>query len=323
VLPTVEILDHQGALLASHTLLNSDGYYYTDIQVTHLDGRFQTLYQYNCDDNGSWQVGWGWGCIDFREYDDAGTEVTSSLVFGEIGHNGHPVLDWSGTSFGVAWVSYDEMFFRGVDGMRQLMGGAEPLANVHVASDPGQNDDRDRARTKIVWDGTAFAIFSILGQQMYLVRANAAGTVVTPRTSLFPAYTGTFSGQFDVASINGDLFVLHREVGSDDTIKLRKLTAAGQVVATTTISSGADYRYPQLLVIGGELYAFTNDANGMVELTVLDDQASILAGKSGIVGTSAMHAPAPAYDATSGELGIAYLDGAHAGNLWFARFTLP
>jgi hypothetical protein len=321
VTPTVEILERDGGLLASHPLLISNGYYYTDIQVSYLDGRFQTLYQYNCDDNGSWKTGWGWGCVDFREYDSAGTALTPSLVFGEVGHNGHPVLDWGGSSFGVGWVSYDEIYFRGIDSSRQLMSGSDPLANVHVGSDPGQNDDRDRARTKIVWDGGAFAIFSILGNQMYMLRADVAGTVVTAQQSLFPAYTETFSGQFDVASYNGKLFVVHRALGND-TILFQKISAAGTVEETTPVSSGGDFRYPQMLEIGGLFYVFTTDSTGMVELTVLDESATIVAGKSGIVGTSPMYAPSPAFDATTGELGIAYLDGPHQGNVAFARFTL-
>lgn len=59
--PLFKLVDGQGNVLSTQTLLTTDGNYYNEVQVSHHDGRFQALYQYNCDDSGSWNVGWGWG----------------------------------------------------------------------------------------------------------------------------------------------------------------------------------------------------------------------------------------------------------------------
>ena len=55
--------------------------YYTDIDVLFRDGKFKAIYQYNCDDNGSWNVGWGWGCVNFREYTTDGALSGANLRF--------------------------------------------------------------------------------------------------------------------------------------------------------------------------------------------------------------------------------------------------
>ncbi|EYF04122.1 hypothetical protein [Chondromyces apiculatus] len=320
VTPQVKIVDGAGALIAAHTLLTSDGYYYTPIQLTGHDGRYQALYQYNCDDNGSWQVGWGWGCIDFREYDPmTGALVSPSLVFGETGHNGHPVLDWSGTEFGVGWVSYDDVYFRRLDANRQLVGGGR-LDNILVGADPLNSDARDSARTEILWDGSGYGIFSVMGYRLYFARVNAMGAVVTPLVDIGSAYTQTFRGQLSAVYQNGAYFVAHLSGGSGTGVSFLKVSLTGSVLASTVVTTTGADRTVDVHAMGGLFYLVTQDGAGNAVMTVLDEAAAVVPGMSGVLGDTPMRYPAVARDPVSGDVGVAYLSSGWGGAVSFQRF---
>jgi len=322
--PRRGILDGLGYPLANHSLLTSDGYYYTDIQLTYLDGRFQTVYQYNCSDSGSFNVGWKWGCIDFREYNTSGTEVTPSLVFGEIGHNGHPVLDWNGSSFGVAWVSYDDIYYRQIDSDRHLVGG-DRTENVFVDYDPNQGDDRDGNRTKIVWDPdtASFAIFNILDGRLYITRVDSAGTQLLSLVHLGWAFSQTFSGQFSVAYYDGAYYVVYCDQTGQEweyAVRLIKVLPDGTIENSVEVITGFFYRYPHLVEKDGELYIFTHDALGQGRADVYNHNLIALPGKSGVLGEGIpMQYPQATYDPSTGIWGVAYLS--ETGNVMLQRFT--
>lgn len=318
--PLVKIFDAQGAELGSHGLYTSDGYYYTDIQLSYHDGRFQAVYEYNCEDDGSWNVGWGWGCVDFREYDVTGAQVTGPLVFGETGLNGHPVLDWSGNEFGLAWVSYDDMYFRRIGANRQLVGGG-PLENAFLGHDPLSSDDRDGARTRIVWDGTGYGVFSIIGYHLYFVRVDAAGTILVPLTDLGTAYSQTFRGQFAALYRNGAYFVAHGDMNGMSAV-FRKIGMDGQVVASAPITGGYNPWEVTMFEAGGLFYTLVNDMAENAIVTVFDENAVLVPGKSGPIGDGPMPYPWPAYDAATGEVAIAYVSPGWDGDVRVRRFTL-
>lgn len=318
--PTVKVLDGQGMELASHDLLTSNGLYYTDIQVSFHDNRFQALYQYDCSDTGSWSVGFGWGCIDFREYDVMGAYVTPSIVFGETGHNGHPVLDYTGSLFGVAWVSYDDIYYRAIDQNRQLV-GADKLNNVFVVHDPASSDDRDSARTHVAWDGAGLGIFSIMGFKLYFTRVGPDGAVLTPLKLLSDAFSGTYSGQFAIAAKNGAYFVAFPRQDLTE-IDFMKVSQAGAIIAQQPVVTGTDMRAPQMFERDGLFYVLTNDANKNAVVTVLDENAAVVQGKGGIIGTETMFRPAVAYDPTTGAVGVAYQYPDAVGEVRFQRFTV-
>jgi hypothetical protein len=309
--PTVRILDGSGAELASHSLRNADAYYYLDIGVYYNGGRFQTMYQYNCDDNGSWNDGWGWGCVDFREYDTTGAEVTSSLVYGEIGHSGHPVLAYDGSGFGTAFVSYDELHFRYIDASRQLSGGGK-ADNPQIGSDPNQGDDRDANRTEIVWDEGVgeFAIFTILDSQLYYARADASGTATQTLTHLGAAYSQIFGGQFDAIYLDGAYYVVYLDnVADPATVNLIKIARDGTVSESATVLSGVEFRYPAMIEVDSRLYVFSHDDNGHGQMHVYDQNLQLDAPRSGLIGGGhPMTYPVPAYDASNQTWAVIYLD---------------
>jgi hypothetical protein len=319
VTPTVQVLDGQGAQLASHGLLTIDGYYYNEVQVSYHGGRFQALYQYNCDDTGSWAVGWGWGCIDFRQLDTQGGGLTPSLVFGEIGHNGHPVLDDSGALFGVGWVSYDSLYFRGID--QNGLTGGDRLANVLVGQDPAHSDDRNGARTHLAWDGSAFGLFAVIGYQLYFARVGPDGAVLTPLTRVSDGYSQTFGGQFAVAARNGAYFVAYGRASGKE-IDFVKVSPAGEILAQAVVASGFDLRTAQMFEVGGAFHVLTNDASRNAVLTVYDENAAVVPGKGGVIGTEPMFQPAAAYDPTTGVVGVVYQVPDWQGEVRFQRFTL-
>jgi hypothetical protein len=317
--PTLKILDGMGREVRAHGLLTMDGYYYKDIQTTFLDGRFQAIYEYNCTDRGTWAVGWGWGCIDFREFGTDGAPLTASLVFGQTGHNGHPVLDWSGASFGVGWVSYDTIFFRRINGDRTLTGAR--TMNVRVAQDPKRSDDRSAARTKIAWDGSAFGLFVIVGRQLYFARIGPSGEIQVGLQLLGPAFSETFSGQFSAVALMGAYHVAYLDPQAGQVVVLR-VGLDGKAVGRTPVISGM-YRYPHMIAQGGLLYLFSSDAGNAGQVAVLDPAGRLLRDAVPIAPGRVMNSPVPAYDAARGAGAVAYLDAGGAVKLQRLRLGRP
>lgn len=317
--PTLKILDGAGAERSATSLLTMDGNYYKDIQVSYHDGRFQSVYEYNCDDGGGWGVGWGWGCIDFREHSVTGAQVTGSTVFGQRGHNGHPVLDYSGASFGVAWVSYDTAYFRRINGDRTLA-GADRFANIRIAQDPQKSDDRSAARTKIAWDGSAFGVFVIVGDRLYFSRLDAAGQILVPFTPLGSAFSQTFSGQFSVVWLGGLYHVAYLDPVASKVVVLR-VGVDGMAQGSTPVLAGM-YRFPHLISVGGSLYLFSSSDAKEGQLTVLDAAGAILKSAPLLPGR-VVDRPVAAYDAAADAGAVAYLDASAAVRLQRIRLGRP
>lgn len=274
--PIVKFMMPDGTLLGQASLLTSDGYYYKETRLSHHDGKFQAIYEYNCDDNGSWLVGWGWGCIELREFDDTGDQITA-IQFGETGHNGHPVLDASGSELGVGWVSYDDAYFRRIDAARDLPGGRG--ANVLLGPDPLQSDARSAARTQIVFDGAGYGVFTIIGTHMYFSRVEASDHIAVSMKDLGAAYSQTFSGEFSaVAGPSGTYVVAYDDMTS---VKLVNFDRNGDVVKSVVAQAGA-YIAPQLVASGGRYYVVTEDAGGRGYLTVFDSSLTKIA--DGLIG---------------------------------------
>lgn len=317
--PQVLFVDAEGNELASQNLLLSDGYYYTDIQLSYFDDRFQVLYQYNCDDNGSWNVGWGWGCIDFREYDSAGNELTPSTVFGEIGHNGHPVLDWHGNGFGVAWVSYDDIYFREIDAARNLVGGGgDKLANVLVYADPYQSDVRDGARTRLIWHGDGYAIATAMGNNTFFARINPAGMPVAPVAELPTALaTSTANGQTDMLYHDQAYFLAYRH-RNDNTLDLAKISQTGEWLGKVVVQNDPEVRYPALIEQDGILYVFAHDEQQHNRFYAFDSELNPVPEHDGAIDPmEVILFPALAYDPLAGHYAMAYQDAYPEGNVRF------
>ncbi|MBW2736930.1 MAG: hypothetical protein JRH20_31495, partial [Deltaproteobacteria bacterium] len=322
VTPEIKFLDGLGNLLVKQTLLTSNGYYYTDIQLTYVNDKFQTIYQYNCDDNGSWNVGWGWGCINFREYASNGT-MGASLVFGEVGHNGHPVMAWSGQEFGVAWVSYDDFYWRRIDAARKLV-DADPLENTLIGYDPDRPDQRDGARTKIVWDPNtkSFATFFISDHRIFFARVTGSSVLVAP-TYIGPGYSQTFGGQFKVLYAGGAYHVLYLDPTTYD-VKLVDVSPVGVRGTTKTIQSAAgrkSYVHPDMVAKDGKFYIVTNDHDSAVaRLRVVEPDGTQL--REGVlVAGRPMGFPVIAYDPANARFAIAYLDQLSHGNVKLQLFA--
>ncbi len=305
--PTVHFLDGMAGELAMDTLLNSDGYYYLDLSLTSHNGRLQTTYQYNCDDNGSWLEGWGWGCVDFREYDDQGSRLNDPTVFGNIGHNGHPVIDWSGTSYGVGWISYDEVYFRRLDSNGEFAGG--PLDNVHVGPDPAQPDQRDGARTKIVWNAERqeYAIYAISGYNLYRGRVSEAGDVLEMPTLLADtAYSQTFGGQFVALAWGEDDYLLYHD--ETDLVLARVFAGAGGM--TEVVVHEGEYRFPSMVLHGETLLVFREQPmTGFGEVIAYDANLQLIPESGGLLGAGVpMVYPQGAVDPATGTFAVVYND---------------
>jgi len=321
VTPEVHIVDAQGTPLATHALYTADGYYYTDIQLGFHDGLIQALYEYNCDDNGSWQVGWGWNCIDRRVYARDGGVVSPSLVYGETGHNGHPVLAWSGSGFGTAWVSYDALYFRALDANADFVDGG-PGDNVLVAGSNG-SDARNDARTKIAWSAAAqgYGVFAIIGTEMYFARVGPLGDIQVPATSVVGAWSQTFSGQFDVIASPDGFFVCYFD-GSQ--VHFMKTDLQGSLVFNQVIQSG-DFRFPTMFEADGLFYVTSNDANRQALLIAVDSSGSVVPERSVTLSPGTVMAfPMSAYEAASRTLSVVSSDDTawSGGNISLRHYHL-
>jgi hypothetical protein len=274
--PIVKFMTEAGAPIGSTNLLTTDGLYYKESRITHEAGKFQVVYEYNCDDTGSWLVGWGWGCVDLREYDDNG-DVLKSIQFGQSGLNAHPVLaaDSAG-EFGVAWVSYDDAYFRRIPADYSLPGG--PSTNIFLGPDPLQTDSRSQTRTQIAWDGDGFGVFTIIGAHLYFSRIETGDHVEVSMKDLGAAYSDTFQGELAAVSIGGTYYVAYDDTMS---VRLTNFDRNGDVVKTVVAQAGA-YSAPQLVTSGNQLYVTTQDAGGRGYITVFDASLTKLAG--GLIG---------------------------------------
>lgn len=263
-------LDDTTLLADDDALLTSDGLYYKTNRLSYYDRRFQVAYEYNCDDNGDWLVGWGWGCIDFREYNDTG-HLLESLQFGQQGLNAHPVVAGSGADLGVAWVSYDDAYFRRLGPDRTLTGG--PGANLFLGPDPLHSDARDASRTQIAWDGAGYGVFTIIGTHMYFSRVEAQDHVPVAMKDLGAAFSETYDGELTAVSVGGTYYVAYDNLTS---VVLTNFDRNGDVVKSVVVQAGA-YKQPQMVAAGGRFYVVTVDAGGRGYLTVFDaalDQVS-------------------------------------------------
>lgn len=270
--PEVKFMLDSGELLADDdALLTSDGYYYKTNRLTFLDHRFQVVYEYNCDDNGSWLVGWGWGCIDFREYNDAG-HLLESLQFGQQGLNAHPVVAGSGADLGVAWVSYDDAYFRRLGSDRMLSGG--PGNNLLLGPDPLHSDARSETRTQIAWDGEGYGVFTVIGTHLYFSRVETGDHVPVAMKDLGLAQSDTFSGEFSAVSVGGTYYVAYDNTTSTVLVNIDR---NGDVVKSVVVQAGA-YVQPQMVTSGGRFYVVTQDAGGRGYVTVFDANLDKVSG---------------------------------------------
>jgi hypothetical protein len=312
-IPQVKFFTGAGAPIGEVSLLTSDGLYYKESRLSHHDGKFQVIYEYNCDDNGSWQVGWGWGCIELRELDDTGDQVLA-MQFGEIGHNGHPVLDAGPAGeLGVGWVSYDDAYFRRLGADRMLTGG--PGANLLLGPDPRQSDARSAARTQIAWDGDGYGVFTIIGTHMYFSRVEAGDHIAVSMKDLGSAYSETYSGEFGALSLGGTYFVAYDDLQS---VRLVNYDRNGDVVKAVVAQAGA-YAQPQLVTAGGRLYVVTEDAGHRGYVTVFDQNLDKIGGSliGGGLGRTMLY-PNLATDGASWV--VAYQDG-DPGNVKVQRLV--
>ncbi len=300
---TLQVLDATGSVFKSHPLLTMDGYYYNEVQTSYFDGRFQALYQYNCDDDGSWRVGWGWGCIDFREYKSDGTELTPSLVFGQTGHNGHPVLDWNGAGFGVAWISYDVLYSRLIGADRKLVGG-DRLANTMIQRDPDRGDGRNSNRTRLNHNGSGYGAFAVFDSKMYFGRLDAAGKQQTPLSRIGSVYAHTFGGNLQSLFTGGVYYLTYYEPTAMKLVFTR-VDATGKLLGSTDILGG-EFRYPSLLRLGDRFYVFSHDGAQQGQVHVFDAAGKLVTQNP--LGAKMIY-PQAAYDSVNDRLGVVYQDG--------------
>lgn len=73
---------------------------------------------------------------------------------------------------------------------------------------------------------------------------------------------------------------------------------------------------------GGLFYTLVNDMAGNALVTVFDEDAVLVPGKSGPIEGGPMPYPWPAYDAATGEVAIAYVSPGWDGDVKVRRFTL-
>lgn len=181
-------------------------------------------------------------------------------------------------------------------------------------------DDRNGARTHIAWDGSGFGVFSIIGYHMYFVRTDAAGQILVPLMQVTTAFSQHFSGQFKVLYKNGAYFVVYPEQ-SMMAISFMKVGMDGAVMATAPIVSGFDIRHGDMFEMNGLFYVLTNDAAKNAVITVLDENANVVKGMGGVIGEGPMPYPVVAYDAATGDIGVAYNENGWNGPVMFRKFS--
>jgi hypothetical protein len=219
------------------------------------------------------------------------------------------VLDWNGTGFGVAWVSYTSVYFRQLDAMRHLVGGA-PTSNTLVAGPYA--DERDAARTRIAWDPTSgtFGVLFVFTSQLYFMRVNPTGTVALAARAIGPAYSQTFGGNFTALATGGAFFAAYDDNTTGTVV--RKLGADGTTLAMAMVRPG-EYRFPNMLEHAGTLYVFTHDASTVGHVDAFDTALHPVTAHSGRIGDGRyMQYPVAALDASTGALSVVYLDAARA-----------
>jgi hypothetical protein len=330
VIPSVKFLNRKQEVTSSQELLQSDGYYYQDVFLSNHRGRFQAVYQYNCDDNGSWQVGWGWGCVDFREWSNDGHAVLSPLVFGRTGHNGHPVLDYNGDSFGVAWVSYDDFYFREITATGRLV-GRERGDNILIGVDPRQSDSRDGARTQIVWSEALqkYGVFNISGKGLFFSGVDRTGAKINETTEIeTQAYSGSFKGQFKAIAAGNAFYVLFYNLRD---LILARYSETGQRLNSVVVLEGDrvfpsplthQLEFPDMTLMGRTLLVVTSEPDtNFGKVIAYDLELDQVAGTTGLIGAppKIMFHPRVAWDDATGELVMTYKAAQEMGSSFLMR----
>lgn len=280
-----------------------------DIRLTHQGSNFQALAPYECSPDGSWSAGQGWTCLDLHEYSDAG-EQRWSWQFGQAGNNNQPVLtgprDAKAGALSVAWVSFDNVYYRSIPAERTQTGPRDN--NRLIGVDQQQTGALGQAKTSIVFDGASYAIFSVLGGHLYFSRVTANGTVEVAMRDLGVADTAAWGQLASVA--NGAFYYLVYNTGT--AVQLSKLDHLGTVVQTVTVQ-GATYKRPQLVAAADHFYVLTQDASNCGYLTVYDQQLTVRsAGRLG--GTTGRTMIAPTM-ANLGDTWMVVYNDATSGNV--------
>ncbi|MCR9166013.1 MAG: hypothetical protein ACE37F_17125 [Nannocystaceae bacterium] len=290
----------EGVLGQDDTLLARNGNPYLDVALTAWDGRFQASYQHRCT-----HLPTNSGCIDVRVYEGLGSRVNDETIFQNSNHNGHPVMAWSGSSYGVAWVSYDDVYFRRLDDS----GNSTADGNVLVGPDPEQPDQRDGARTKIVYHPglQEYAIFVISGYNLYRGRVSEAGDVLEAPTLIADqAYSQTFNGQFVAAALGDEDYLLYHD---ETNLVLARVFPEDGGMSQVVVQEG-EYRFPSMVAYEDTLLVFRqNPETGFGEVLAYDPDLQALPELSGILGDGEpMIYPQGAVDRETGTFAVVYQD---------------
>jgi hypothetical protein len=182
-----------------------------------------------------------------------------------------------------------------------------------VGPDPEQPDQRDGARTKIVWNAERqeYAIYAISGYNLYRARVGEAGDVLQAPELLSPdAYSQTFGGQFVAVAFGADDYLLYY----DETDLLLTRVFAGDGGMSQVVVQNGEVRFPSLVLHADTLLVFRqNPDSGHGEVLAYDADLAEVAEAGGVLGEGvAMVDPQGAVDTTSGAFGVAY-NGADGG----------
>jgi hypothetical protein len=330
VIPSLKFYNTNLELTSSQDLLQSNGYNYHDIFLSsHRDG-FQAIYQYNCDDSRPWQVGWGWGCIDFREWTITGQALFMPLVFGRTGHNGHPVIDYNGDSFGAAWVSYDDFYFREITSDGRLV-GRERTDNIIIGIDPHQSDSRDGARTQIVWNESLqqYGVFNISGKGLFFTTIDRTGVKIQDTIQIeTKAYANYAKGQIKAVATGDSFSVLFYDYRD---LVIARYAATGQKLNSVIVLEGDrvfpsplthQLDFPNMTATDKTLLVVTSEPDtNFGKVFAYDFELKPIAHMSGLIGAPplVMFHPRTAYDKATGELVVTFKNSKDLGSSMLIR----
>lgn len=320
-IPGIKIVNSKAQIIHEHTLKQSNGNEYHRTSLSSFNGRFQAIYSYNCKDDGSYEIGWGWSCLDFREYSFNGNKATSPIIYGQDGLNGHPVLAWSGTNFITTWVNYDKILFRGIGADRNLI-GKYPNKNNLLMKNPENIDERNNARTKIIWNKVKqeFGVFIIMSNKMYLIKLEKNGIIKKEKILLFnDAYSQAYGGEFNAFSMEGDYFVTYYSDTKKKTI-LTRISSSKNNSWKKTIRDG-HYYFPSTFIKNNLIYFINTDSNyyfGQVQ--VYDSKSNLIKRLSSLIGNGRkMIYPQATFQQRLGTIGVAFQNT--EGNVLFGELV--
>jgi hypothetical protein len=315
VAPVLSFVHRSGEQFASPALRKQFFQYYRAVRLSYFDGMFQALNSYTCLDDESWGVGHGWTCLEFKIFDATGSVVAAPIPFGETGVNEHPGLAFNGTTYAAAWIRYDDVYLRLIDRQGNLV-GADPFENVFLAHDPVSSDARWGSRTRIVWDGQSWAIFSGIGENLYFLRASESGTLEVGPLLLGPIMAQAWLGELAVVTTSTGHYVLYHD---QTDVRLNQVSRDGEILKSIQVPSGGCY-YPSLLEIQNQFYVFSHDVDLHPTVAVFDADLEPISGAGGVISTAVTaYCPQVAQDPQGAPIAMAYTQSQQTNGITFQR----